>query len=159
MRAEGEKMHCGEMSFVWWPDAAPGYLSKGGSCRIGYIVGLMPSSPSGPRNFLQGDTKFTREVAESSLGCGVYASSELVGHMAPLRELHLPVSDISPGVEGAGDFESLFSRLKKKTMVTEEYLARHFLGIQHVLGQRELDNAYWLHVVGKPREWNGESQE
>ena len=159
MRAEGEKMHGGEMALVLWPDAAYGDLSKEGSCRIGYIVGLMPSSPSGPRNILQGDTKFIRELVESSLGSGVYASRELVDHMAPLRKLRPPVADIPSGMGGMGDCESFFGRLEKKKTVAEEYRNRHFLGFQQVLGRGGLDNAYWLSGVGKPREWNGESQE
>ena len=83
----------------------------------------------------------------------------LARRMAPLRELRPPVADISPGMAGIGECERLFSRLENKKMVTEEYLVRHFLGIQQVLGQRGLDNAYWLHGVGKPSEWNGESRE
>ena len=69
---------------------------------------------------MQGGTKFTRELVESSLGGEVYAFSELVGHMAPLRELRPPIAGISPGTAGVGDCESLFSHLGNKKTVAEK---------------------------------------
>ena len=33
--------------------------------------------------------------------------------------------------------------LKTEKMIAEKYLARHFLGIQHALGEGELDYVYW----------------
>ena len=37
---------------------------------------------------------------------------------------------MNPGVAGLGDCESLFTHLKAKRVVAEEYLVRHFLSIQ-----------------------------
>ena len=51
---------------------------------------------------------------------------------------------------GLEDCESLFSHLRTKEMITEKYLARHFLSIQQSLDNKELDNIYWLPGTENP---------
>ena len=48
MRNSGEMLRSGMMSLVGRSDAAHGGLSTEGKCRLGYVVGLVPSSPTGP---------------------------------------------------------------------------------------------------------------
>ena len=149
-RAEGELLHRGSLTLVGWSDAAYGKLSEDGRCRLGYIIGLMSSSLSGPCHVLQWTSKFTRKLVKSSLGGEVYAFSEMVDHMALIREFYTPFVGLSPGMVGLEDCESLFSHLRTKRMITEKYLVRHFLSIQQSLDNNELDNIYWLPGTENP---------
>ena len=146
----GEKVHGGTLSLVGWSDAAYGDLSQSGKCRLGYLIGVMSASLSGPRHVLQWTSKFTRKLVKSSLGGEVYAFSEMVGHMALLREFCAPFSRISPSMVGMGDCESLFTHLKNRKMVAEKYLVRHVLRIQQFIEDGELGNTYWLPGVENP---------
>ena len=96
-------MHSGTMSIVGWSDAAYGDLTKTGKCRLGYLIGLMSSALSGPCHVIQWTSKFTRTLVKSSLGGEVYAFSEMVDHMALLREFYARFSRISPGMVGLED--------------------------------------------------------
>ena len=118
---------CGAMSLAGRPDAAYRDSSREGRRRLGYVIGLMSPSPSGPCHILQRTSKFTRRLVKSSLGGRVYALSEMVGDITLLREFYPPFLDISPGMVGMETWESPFTHLKTK-MVTEEYLVRHLLG-------------------------------
>ena len=69
-RSNGERLHNGTLSLVGWSDAAYGDLSQNGKCRLGYLIGVMFSSLSGPCHILQWTSKFTRELVKSSLGGG-----------------------------------------------------------------------------------------
>ena len=149
-RARGERLHKGTLTLVGWSDAAYGKLSEDGRCRLGYIIGLMSSSLSGPCHVLQWTSKFTRKLVKSSLGGEVYAFSEMVDHMALIREFYTPFVGLSPGMVGLEDCESLFSHLRTKKMITEKYLVRHFLSIQQSLDNKELDNIYWLPGTENP---------
>ena len=115
-------------------------LSQNGKCRLGYLIGITSSPLTGPCHVLQWTSKFTRKLVKSSLGGEVYASSEMIDHMALLREFYAPFSHISPGLVGMEDCESLFTHLEKKKTVTEKYLVRHFLSIQQFLDEGELEN-------------------
>ena len=64
--------------------------------------------------------------------------------MALPREYRSPFADISPGVVGMEDCESLFTLSQNKKMVAEEYSARRFLSIEQSLGHGDLDNINWL---------------
>ena len=136
------------MALVGRSDAAYGRLSEEGRCRLGYIIGLMSASLSGPCHVLQWTSKFTRKLVGSSLGGEVYAFSEMADHMALIREFYAPSVGLSPGVAGLEDCESLFNHLRTKKMATGKYLGRHFLSIQQPLGDKELDNVYWLPGTG-----------
>ena len=46
------------------------------------------------------------------------------------------------------EYDSLLNHLKTRMAIAEEYLARHFLGIQQSLGDGKFDNAYWLPGLG-----------
>ena len=74
----------------------------------------------------------------------VSAPSEMADHMLFLQGFYGPSVGMNPGAARRKDCVSLFSYLKRKTMVAEKYPVRHFLGIQQALGDGELENAYWL---------------
>ena len=96
------------MSPVGWSDAACGDLSQNGKCRLGYLIGSMSSSLTGPCHVLQWTSKFTRKLVKSSLGGEVYAFSEMIDHMALLMEFYAPFSHISPGLVEVEACERLF---------------------------------------------------
>ena len=58
--------------------------------------------------------------------------------------------DMSTGMAGLGDCESLFTHLRSAKTVAEKYLICHSLGTQQALGNRGLGNAYWLPGIGNP---------
>ena len=138
------------MTLVGWSDAAYGRLSEEGKCRLGYMIGLMSSSLSGPCHVLQWTSKFTRKLVKSSLGGEVYAFSEMADHMALIREFYAPFVGSSPGTVGLEDCESLFNHLRTKKMITEKFLVTQFLSTQQSLEDKELDNIYWLPGTGNP---------
>ena len=109
----------------------------------------LSSSLTGPCHVLQWASKFTRKLVKSSLGGEVYAFSEMIDHMALLREFCVPFSHISSGLVGMEDCESLFTHLKNKKMVTEKYLVRHFLSIQQFIDEGELEYVYRVPGVKK----------
>ena len=74
-RRKGERVRRGALSLVGRSDAAYGDLSQDGKCRLGYLIGIMSSSLSGPCHVLQWTSKFTRKLVVRSLGGEVYASS------------------------------------------------------------------------------------
>ena len=80
----------------------------------------------------------------------MYAFSEMIDHMALLREFYGPFSRISPGLVGMEDCERLFTHLKNRGMVTEKYLVRHLLSSQQFLGDGELGNVYWIPGTENP---------
>ena len=110
----------------------------------------MSTDLCGPCHIIQWTSKFTRKLVKSSLGGEVYAFSEMLDYMAMLREFYGNFSGLRPGLVGLEDCESLFTHLKKSKMVTEKFLARHFLSIQQALEQKELDNVYWIPGKGNP---------
>ena len=122
-------MHGGTLSRVGWSDAAYGDLSQNGKGGLGYLIRITSSSPSGPCHISQWATKFTRKLVKSGLGGEVYAFSEMIDHMALLREFHAPCSRISPGMVGMEDCESLFTHLKNREMVTEKFPSNSSLGM------------------------------
>ena len=71
----GEKLHCGTMSSVGRSDAASGDQWAEGKCRLGYVIGFMVSTLTGPYYILQWAPKCSRKLAKSGLGGGVYAGS------------------------------------------------------------------------------------
>ena len=106
--------------------------------------------PDGACHVLQWTSKFTRKLVKGSLGGEAYAFSEMIDHMALLKKFYVPFSHISPGSVGMEYCESLFTHLKNRKMVTEKYLVRHFVSIQQLLGDGELENVYWLPGVENP---------
>ena len=143
-------MRCEATSLVGRADAAYGDQSTHGKCRLGYVVGLTSSTLRGPCHIIQWTSKFTRKMAKSSLGGEVYAFSEMLDHMALLKEFYAPFVDASPDLLGFVDCESLFSHLKKKKTIAEKFLARHFLAIQQAVESGELANVYWLPGLENP---------
>ena len=109
----GEKMHCGSMSLVGWSDAANGGQSTDGKCRLGRVIGLMPSSSAGPSHVLRRTSKFNRKLVDSTLGGEVYALSEMVDPTSSWRDSYGPFEGLSPGIAGLEDCGSLFTNLKR----------------------------------------------
>ena len=48
------------MLLAGWPDAAFGTHGQDGRCRLGYLIGLMSSTLTGPVHIPQWTSKFTR---------------------------------------------------------------------------------------------------
>ena len=69
LRAAGGKMRCGAAFFVGWSDAAYCCHSSEEGIHLGFEISLMSSYIRGPCH-LQWASKFTRKVAQSSLGGG-----------------------------------------------------------------------------------------
>ena len=86
--------------------------------------------------------KFTRKLTEISLGGSVYASSEILAHMALAREFYDPIADLLPGMAGLGDCESLFTHRRAERATAEKLAAQHFLGIRQAFSAGGLDNAH-----------------
>ena len=80
----------------------------------------------------------------------MYAFSEMLDHMSTFRELYGFFSGLYPGMVGPKDCGSLFTHLENREMVTEKYLARHFLSIQQFLEVGELENVYWIPGTENP---------
>ena len=59
-----------------------------------------------------------------------YTLSEMSDHVALLRGVYAPFVDLSPSLVGLEDCQIPFIHLRNKKTVTEEHLARHFLGLQ-----------------------------
>ena len=55
---------------------------------MGYVIGLMSSTLTGPRHVLQWSSKFTRKPVGSSLGGELYALSAMADHMSLLRHYY-----------------------------------------------------------------------
>ena len=72
----------------------------------------MSSAGSGPCHLLQLTTKFTRKLAEGSLGWEAYAFSEMIGHGVLSCELIARSADLPPGMVGLEAGESLFTYLR-----------------------------------------------
>ena len=109
---------------------------------MGYVSALMHPPLTGPYTVLQRASRFTREYAKSSLGFDAYALSNMVGHMSPSRDFYSPFGSLRPCPGGLGDCESLYTHLKTKKMIADNYSARHFSRIQEGLGAGGLGNLY-----------------
>ena len=67
----------------------------------------------------------------------------MADHTPPSRYSYASFEGLRPGMVGREDSKRLLTYLQTKKMITEKYLARHFLGIQEALEQGELDNVFW----------------
>ena len=61
-------------------------------------------------------------MAKSSLGGEVYAFGEMLNHMSMRRDLYVHFIDLTLGMGGMEDCESLFTHLKNKKIATERFL-------------------------------------
>ena len=120
------------------------------NCGLGYVIGLMSSTLSGPCHIFLWASKLTREIARRSLGGEVYALSLMLGHAAMLREFNVHIPGFFPGLAGLEDCESLSTHLRNKKAFAGKFLARHFLAIQQAIDLRELGNANWSPGSGNP---------
>ena len=81
-KPKDELRKCGEK--VGWSDAAYGDRPTGGECRMGYVVGSMSWTLTGPCHILQWTSKFTWKLAKSSPGGEVYALSATADYVSVL---------------------------------------------------------------------------
>ena len=107
--------------------------------------------PVGPLPCVAVDLEVHSQTCQEQLrGGGVYASAEMIDHMALLREFYAPFSRMPPGLVGMEDCDILFTHLENRKMITDKYLARHFLSIQQFIEEGELDNVYWIPGTANP---------
>ena len=122
--------HLGASATAGWPDAASGYQSEEGRCRLGYRMGILPSALRSPYDISQWSSKFTRKAVWSS-PCGeVYAFSGAAGHVELSCGFLSPFADGSPGMLGCVDCEGLFNPFRQRNMGSGEYLMRPCASIQ-----------------------------
>ena len=67
-----------------------------------------------------------------------------------LREFYAHFIGLSPSIVGIADCDSLFTHLKDKKIITENFSVRRFLAIQQALGPQGSDNVPWLPGLGNP---------
>ena len=84
------------------------------------------------------------------MGGEAYAFGEMVGHAELLKAVYSPFVNISPGSAGMEARESLSTHLKKKEMVTERFLFRHFPCSRQVIGEGELEHVFWFPGLESP---------
>ena len=135
-RQRGEKKQCGTMTPVVWSDATYSDQSANETRRVGYDVGLTSSTLRGPRHALQWTPKYTRKSVKSRSGWEAYASSEIVDHTSPLRELYAHSAGSYTGMAGLGNCEIHFIHVKNKK--AESSLIRRFPATQQALEMQEL---------------------
>ena len=144
MRARGAKVHCGAMMRAGWSDAALAGQTRGGRCQLGYAIGLAPRTQRGSRRCIHWSSKFAGRLATITFGVEVYAFGEMLGDKASLLEFYGPIVDLSRGMAGFEDCETLFSRPKGNWAIAEKYSAWRLLGMQRAVGNGALGNVYWL---------------
>ena len=91
-----------------------------------------------PCNIFQWASKSTRKLVESSLGVEAYAPSEMVRHVSLLREVYEAFVEMSPGVVGREDCESLFERLRTQKIIADAYLGRRLFRNPAVAGEKRI---------------------
>ena len=133
MRQRSEKIQGNTTTLAGWSAAAYGDQSSLGKCRLGYAIGVMSSTLSGPCHITNGPQNSLVKLAKKALD-----------HMSMFRELYGYFLNIYPGLVGPEDCESLFTHLKNRKAFADKSLARHFLAIQRAIELKELDKAYWL---------------
>ena len=85
-------MHRETTTPAGWSEDAYANQSAGRKCRLGYVIGLMPCTLSGPRRAPRWPSKFTGEMAEGSLGGELYAVGEVVDHASLPRGFRGPLA-------------------------------------------------------------------
>ena len=135
MRAPGDKTHCEARNLA-------GVVGRC-LCRLGCAIGLLSSFLNGPCNSLRCTSKFSRTLAKSSLHGEVYAFREMIDRASLFSGFWEYFLDAPAAMIGFKDCGSLSAHLKNKETITEQYLARHFLGAQQFLGTSESDTSYW----------------
>ena len=138
------------MMLAGWSDAAFGTHTQDGRCRLGYIIGLMSSTLTGPVRILQWTSKFTRKHVKSSLGGEIFALSEMWGHMEMIREFYEPLGHAKIRAYGLIDCESLLSHLRTGRLGAEKFLTRHFRSIMDAVGGGDLGNVAWIPGTENP---------
>ena len=83
------------------------------------------------------------QAGKTSLEGEAYAFSEMSDHVSMLRGFYARFSDLSQGLAGHDDCESLLTHLKNRQIATEKFSVRRFPAIQQVLETQELGNVYW----------------
>ena len=106
-------------------DVVYGDQTKGERSRLGHAVGLVSSSPRVPCRRPLWAPMFTRILVKGSLGGEVYAFSEMMGHVALLRDFYAPLAHVSLGMVGLEDCGSPLTHPRNKRAIPGKVLARH----------------------------------
>ena len=109
-----------------WSDAALGTHGQDGRCRLGYLVGLMSSTLTGPVHILQWTSKFTRKHVKSSLGGEICALGEMWGPIEMIRVVFSASGHEKLGSYELIDCESLLPPMRAGRLGTEKFLTRTF---------------------------------
>ena len=88
------------MTLAGWSVAGHGDQTKEGRCRLGQMSRIISSSLRGRRHPSQWSSEFTRELVKLRLGGEVYASSEMLEHLALSNEFRASLARSSPGMVG-----------------------------------------------------------
>ena len=138
------------MMLVGWPDAAFGTHGQDGRCRLGYLIGLVSSTLTGPVHILQWTSKFTRKHVKSPLGGKISALSKTWGYMNMIRELYTALGHEKLGSYGLIDCGSSLSRLRTGRPGTEKFLIRHFRSISDAMEGGGLGYVAWIPGTENP---------
>ena len=143
-------IHEDTMLLAGWSDAAFGTHAQDGRRRLGYTIGLMPSTLTGPIHISQWASKFTRKHLVGSLRGEIFAPSEMWGHMEMIREFCIALGHEKLGPHGLIDCESLLLHLRTGRLGTEKLLTRHFRIILDAMEDGDLGNVAWIPGNGNP---------
>ena len=69
------------------------------------MIGLIPSSFTGPCHISRRASKFTSDLVRDSLGGEVYVLSEMADRMFLWRDFYTPFGGLTPGIVGPGNCE------------------------------------------------------
>ena len=94
--------------------------------RLGYVIGLMSVSLTGPRHAMRWTPRFNRKLVKTPLGGEEKSLRGMADHMSSLRHCCAACEGLNPGIMGSDDCEGLFTHQKTKKMLAGRYLARHF---------------------------------
>ena len=136
-------IHEGTMMLVGWSDAAFGTHAQDGRCRLGYIIGLMASALAGQVHILQWTSKFTRKHVRGFLGCGIFALSEMWGHVGVISEFFLTLGREEIRSYKLIDCESSLPYLRTWCLGAANFLTRHFRSISDALASGGIGNVAW----------------
>ena len=139
MRPRVEEARCSTMTLAGWSDSAFGDQTSEGRCRLGCVIGPVSSTFRGPRHTLQWPSKFAKKLMKSSPWGEVYASCEMIGHVALRRNPLPPCVGASTGMAGKEDCGDLSAHLRRGVS-----RAQFCWGIQRALGNVEPGNVFWF---------------
>ena len=153
------------MILLGWSDAAFGTHGQDGRCRLGYKIGVMSSTLTGPAHIPQWASKFPPKPIKSSLVGAIFALREMGyrwynlrpqmlpgwwDHMEMIREFYIALGHEKIRSYELIDCECLLSHLRTGRFGTEELLTRHFHSILDAQECKALGNVPWIPGAENP---------